>query len=461
MIQEVKEAIDVGLWLRSEWEKPRAVITLALLVLIFGLLGAYWFDFSKIQKSITFQELLVILGILGVLGIAWFISTRPPKTSRGKVGIIVGIDCESKKERQRFKNDVIKNLRAEIDKGRKKYFQILELSDYQSSKIEDIKNAAKYLKQTKGHLILYGQCRIRKHQGKASYVLTLHEFVIHSPAPKEVSEQLGREMRIALPPTWYFAEDLEITGFEFTKELLSIASRYTVGMASLVSGDPLTSFDIHHTLWKEIKIKLENDPDPFPVYKNLRIRLARFLVRSGLGAARVVYRTKESAYVNKMENFINVVQEIDPNNYPGHLLKGIVYFLKSHDIIAAKQEIRKAKNEKDSSWQYSSAFLEAYEGNLEKAHKIYQSAFRGNYSEDTPLDVEVFIEDVIKAEPKKFQLWYCLGMINYFCKKDLPSAKSDFSQFIELATKDNSFPTSIELAKKYIQEINEKLSSPI
>jgi hypothetical protein len=178
MIQEVKEVIDVGLWLRSEWEKPRAAITLALLVLIFGLLGAYWFDFSKIQKSITFQELLSILGILVFLGIAWFISTRPPKTSRGKIGIVVGIDCESKKERQRFKNDVIKNLKAEIDKGRKDYFQVLELSDYQSSKIEDIKSAVQYLKQTKGHLILYGQCRIRKHQGKPSYVLTLHEFVI-------------------------------------------------------------------------------------------------------------------------------------------------------------------------------------------------------------------------------------------------------------------------------------------
>lgn len=40
MIQEVKEAIDVGLWLRSEWEKPKAAIILVLLVLTFDLLGA-------------------------------------------------------------------------------------------------------------------------------------------------------------------------------------------------------------------------------------------------------------------------------------------------------------------------------------------------------------------------------------------------------------------------------------
>ena len=160
-----------------------------------------------------------------------------------------------------------------------------------------------------------------------------------------------------------------------------------------------------------------------------------------------------------MGRYLDIIQDIDPNHYGGHLLRGIYIFLSSRDIESAKKEIKKAKNNRDAAWLWSSAFLDAYEGKLEEAHKTYQRAFRGLVADATALQVETFIVDVVNLEPDKIQLWYCLGMINYLYKEDLPSALEDFQCFCKHAEKANHFTKSVEFAKKYIKEIETKLKS--
>jgi tetratricopeptide (TPR) repeat protein len=105
----------------------------------------------------------------------------------------------------------------------------------------------------------------------------------------------------------------------------------------------------------------------------------------GLHAANLRLTKKPENYLADMRRFLDVVQEIDPGNYNGHLLRGIYLFLSSRDIESAKKEIKKAKNSRDAAWLWSSAFLDAYDGRIEDAHKTYQRAFRGLISDNTPL----------------------------------------------------------------------------
>jgi len=176
----------------------------------------------------------------------------------------------------------------------------------------------------------------------------------------------------------------------------------------------------------------------------------------GLNAANLRFTKKPANYLEDMRRFLDVVQEIDPSHYGGHLLRGIYIFLSSRDIESAKKEIKKAKNSRDAAWLWSSAFLDAYDGRLEDAHKTYQRAFRSLVSDDTALQVETFIVDVLSLEPDKIQLWYCLGMVNYFYKEDLESARRDFSKFLEQEESIGSFPKSVELANKYLAELDRK-----
>ncbi len=458
MVDGIRDIIKVSSWLRKRWEKPSTLAVLLIAGFILSLWLSYQVDLANFRKAFSAQELIGTFLFLIVLTIIWYVSRKPPVTQKDKIGVAIAINCETKKERQRLKADFINALRNEIRRGNHQHFHVFELSEYHSEQIDTRDRVIQYQKATGAHLLLYGRCRIRTHEGKSTYVLDLQARVIHLTIPPKVSAQLGLDMRRVFPGRILIPESEELMGFQLTQDIVRDAARYTLGVASLLSLDAITAFDLHHGLWLQMKQVTETDGDILVGHKHIKNKLPNLLVTEGIGCARHFYVMKPTNYLTEVKKYIDVVQEIDPQNYQAHLLRGVHYFLGDHDIDKAKQEIRKARNERDSTWQFSAAFLEAYEGNLEQAHKIYRRAFKGIVQDDIPIEVEIFINDVLEGEPDKVQLWYCLGMINYFCKGDLQSARRDFARFIELAAPIREFSTSVGFAQKYLDEIDKRKS---
>ncbi len=276
------------------------------------------------------------------------------------------------------------------------------------------------------------------------------------PVPPEVGALLKHDMGQVFPSKALIPETDEVMGFQVTQDIVQHAARYTLGTASLLSHDAITAFDLHRGLWDETISLSESDSNVFPGYKLIKNKLPGLLVTEGLLSARYYFITRPGGYLEAIKGYLDVVQDIDPNNYDAHLVRAIYYFSHDHDITRAKEDTE-SKERPNAAWQYSDAFLSAYEGDLERAHKVYKRAFLGDVTPETPLDVELFIHEVLESEPEKVQLWYCLGMVNYFCKRDLCSAKKDFSKFVELAERNNSFATSVQFAKKYLEEIKRTL----
>lgn len=341
-------------------------------------------------------------------------------------------------------------------RGNHQQYVVQELSEYWTRKIGSHETASPLLRETGSHLLMYGRCKMRSHQNRPTYVLELNACVRHAPIALDVSKQFSNDIDLAFPRKALIPETEELQGFEFTRDLVGLASRFILGIGSWISGNPVSAFDLHHGLWTELKTKEDEGPG-WPGHKQLTPRVASLLVAEGLDAANLRFTKKPLNYLEDMRRFLDVTQEIDPNNYGGHLLRGIYYFLSSRDIEKARKEIRKAKNDRDSAWLWSSAFLDAYDGKLEEAHKTYKRAFRGLVTDDTPLQVETFITDVLNVEPERIQLWYCLGMINYFYKEDMESAERDFSKFREQTQGTESFSKSVEFTELYLREIREKL----
>ncbi|MFA5167318.1 MAG: hypothetical protein WC530_02165 [Candidatus Omnitrophota bacterium] len=448
-----REKIDWVSLIARFWEKQ---ITIVCVLIVTAVVLIRFFSGANLLEMSTgidwFEWSILSLLLMGIF-LFWHFSRKPPITSKGKIGIVVGISCEDKKERQRLKADFVMALKSEITKGNSQHFEVLELSEYHAKKITSQESARKYHKAMRAHLIIYGNARVRGHHGTEHYVIDLNASILHISIPQEVSNAVSREMRALIPQQRLFPVSDEVTGFSITRKSMGLATRYIVGVASLLSGDISTSFDLHLGLWDEIKKCLQDEQDFKDEYGYLKTKLPNRLAVEGVILANFVYRSKEENYLRKMERFLSVLQEVDPGNYEAHLLRGIYYFLFERDIVKAKEEIRKSRNERDVSWQFSDAFLTAYDGDLETAHKIYRRAFLGNVSNAAPLEVETFIQDVLEQEPSKIQLWYCLGMINYFSKGDLQLAKQDFEKFIEEARKANSFLKSIDYAATYIAEI--------
>lgn len=114
------------------------------------------------------------------------------------------------------------------------------MSEHHAQCAQGVEAAIQYLRVTQAHLIIFGQCRVRLHRGQATYVLDLQEAVRHAPVPPEVSAQLSQDMRLALPNKMLIPVANEVEGFEITKDVVGIAAQYTLGIASLLSGDPIT-----------------------------------------------------------------------------------------------------------------------------------------------------------------------------------------------------------------------------
>jgi hypothetical protein len=255
-----------------------------LVTLVLGLSLSYQYDLAGITENITWQECLVVLTIMAMVVIGWLQSTRLPETPADKIGILIAIDCESKKERQRLKEDFVKALRDEMIRGNHQQYVVNELSEYRSRKIESHENAMPLLRRTGSHLIMYGRCRIRTHQNRPTYVLELNASVRHAPIALEISRQFSQDIDLAFPRKALILETEELRGFEFTRDLVGLASRFILGIASWLSGNPVAAFDLHHGVWTELRRK-EDEGLGWPGPKQLTPRVASLLVAEGLDAA--------------------------------------------------------------------------------------------------------------------------------------------------------------------------------
>lgn len=149
--------------------------------------------------------------------------------------------------------------------------------------------------------------------------------------------------------------------------------------------------------------------------------------------------------------FLNIVQSIDPNNYDAHSLSGVLFFL-DKNLSKAKKEIKKSRNNLDTTWRYNEAFLAAYKENLPKTEKLYKKAFRSEINPISLFQIENFIYDVLESEKDKCQLWYCAGMINWKAKGDEVLAKEAFEKFLNCDKVDN-FPAQKEKVQEYLKQL--------
>ncbi|MBI3355280.1 MAG: hypothetical protein HY038_00635, partial [Nitrospirae bacterium] len=193
MLEDVREAIQLTSWIKERWQNPSTLALLLLAIFVLGFSLSYQYDLAGIAENITWQECLAVFTLMALAILGWLLTTRLPETSADKIGILIAIDCETKKERQRLKEDFVKALRDEMTRGNHQQYVVHELSEYQSRKIESHQTALPLLQRTGSHLIMYGRCRIRTHQSRPTYVLELNATVRHAPIAIETSKQFSQD----------------------------------------------------------------------------------------------------------------------------------------------------------------------------------------------------------------------------------------------------------------------------
>lgn len=433
------------LWLFNNWQNPIAIIIVMVITALF------WFS-SGISNSLNNLSIYFFAILILFEYILWYFSTRIKKIKKDNIGIVIAIATDNKLIQERLKNDFTDNVKVVIKSRSYKHFQVINLSNYHSKKIKEnpSKNCVKYHNLTNGNFVIFGYCAKRMHEEKEYYYLKIEASVCHSPIPKKISQAFSGDMSKIFPRESLIPIDNEILGFKITAQNIGFTARYIVGRASFFSNDFYTAFNLHSNLINELEEDVTKHLNNV-ILDEIKSLTTNALIIEAIILARINYIYKND--IDKMNYFIEIVQKYRPDNYDAHLLKAIYFFLKNKDIEYALNEIDKAKNKKDASWLYSKAFLLAYQGDLTQAYHIYQQAFKGFTAPIVPIEVEEFILNVLEKEVEKIQLWYCLGLINFFKKEDYLLAKDYFEKFIKLARRTSNFLDYLVYAQNYLEKI--------
>jgi len=447
-------------FIKTNWYKKRGLITLNIVVIVLSCIFFYQYDLGyifsitheEIKNRITPAEIILELFFLIITNLFWILNTSPPKNKKNKVGIIIAILTEHETEKIRLKNDFIKTFEEKIKTGKKEdSFKIIEYPEYYSSQIT-LENVSHFLNKSKAHFIIFGLLKKRHFKGEENYFFRLNIVVRHAPIPTDISKIFSKEMNLLSPRKVHFIVKNEFQGFEVTSDWAVYATEYIIGVASYLSGDFQFSSDLHFKLYNNLK----NKDISLKAIRDLRdrnkVRLIEVLFKIQLYKYYQYRKSNNKDLLTQIFNGLKTIKSIDPKVVGPNICRAIIYFLRERDVDSAFRELRNIAYNPDNTWRYSEAFLYAYRGDMEKATRSYRKAFKGKVEMHVPEESEEFINDILRTEPDKYQLYFCLGLINFFAKEDFELAKKDFENFLNSGT-ENDFVEQRRLAREYIKQI--------
>lgn len=398
---------------------------------------------------------IVTLGILFL----WLYSNRCPKTKKGKVGFAICINCSNEEEREKIREDFIITLKNLIKRGKiGETFEVITIPDHISEKIIDNESAQLLRQKCRAHFFLYGRVRLREINKKKFHVIDLDGIVKHRLIPKEISQIISNEFAELLPRQIQIATENDLLTFNFTSELTAVIAKYIIGIAASVSGD----LNYAESLFNDIANRINSFQTNFPVIVKIKQRTPLRLAEINEVRASIAHRSwtknHETVSLENMEESLSKIKTPHLDRYRVRLLNSILIFLKNRDVNKALSILSKCKKDKDQTWRFNLAFLHAYKGELYKAIRQYKALANPQNPEikvDVLSQIEDFICWVLEKEPQKYQLYYCLGFINWKIKGDTIQAIKDFEKFLS-SIKDNEFVKEKEFAEKWLKELKQQ-----
>jgi len=278
----------------------------------------------------------------------------------------------------------------------------------------------------------------------------------HAPTSEENSRLFGADMTSVLPLKVDIDCNLDLEGFEVTSEQIANAAKYIVAVAYFLSDARREAVQILQSLQKSASQIAKN---PLPSGKSLASLIERRLCDFQLHHASALHfewrHSHNKELMEEAELVLNSLPASSKDRSDVRNMQAMCAFILREDVQFAKAVFSDLKRLEPKSpfWSYSLAFLEAFEGDLEKAHRLYKSAFNEDNSAALTIEIEEFVAWCAEEHPDRPQLFYCLGYINGRQKKDAMRAISDLERFIELADPVR-YEKRIALARKYVERLS-------
>jgi tetratricopeptide (TPR) repeat protein len=450
----MNDPVAVLNWFTEKWHKPYTAIGIFLL----GLAGTFYIWPEIESRTVSISQVVISFFVgLSLLGF-WIYTHRVPKIKPGNLGFTIAITGETENERAVVSSDFVSASKEVLEGlGQDPAFQIIELSRYHAEKIVDVEAAQIYREKSGSNFLLFGTAKRRPVKGKDHYVLKLRGLVTHAPIPIEKSKLLAQEMDKVLPLEFRVACEDSLDGFEVNSLWFAESAKFVIASAALLSGDFLLAKRLLENL-KQSGGRLNKHKKKSGIkalFSLLPKRLANTYFALSQQHHYLWRETRDPSHLDEMKNYVDRFNEYEPGTAHYHVSTAIWLFVRKRDVEAAKKEIFKcaAKKVSDPTWRLNAAFLYAYSGDMKKAVELYDTAFSLGRVPEISFELEEFIDWALANEPDKYQLHFCLGLINLKLKNDALTATRDFERFLTKLDTDK-YPELKVLAQRYIDENN-------
>jgi hypothetical protein len=402
------------------------------------------FGGQVLSRSLPFAAAIVAFTV------AWLISVQPRSVPKSKIGLVIGIKAENEVEYVRVRNDFIQTVISLLGSADRR-ISVLALNEYHTKQLlKGPENLSYYHRRTNSRLMVYGSCCTRMQDGKPFYYLSINSSVSHMPIPIQLSNVVRKHMLEVFPRTNLIAVESELIGFKLMSDYFGLVAMYLLGLSAHVSRDAKLALSFHEPLLSQ----LASVDKSVKLVKLLKSRCRSQVIMECIELANAFYNSRKD--VESMNVYTEKILALDPENWRGHLQRGIYLFVAKRDVEGALRESNLAKNSDDRIWLLNVAFLHAYAGELDKAYFTYRRAFEGVSTPNAHLQTEEFLREVLEREPDKLQLYYCLGLIYYFYRHDLVLAKEAFRDF-KVKAQNTQFAKWITYVDKYLSEIDRSI----
>lgn len=392
----------------------------------------------------------------GLVALTAYTYALPPKVAKGRVGISFAIATEGRPEDSKVQFDLVRTVQRVLDERPTGIpFQVNVVPSRIFPSGLDKREAEALLRETRSRFLLYGDLRKRKSAARDVYSLRFSGMVSHEPTTEQNSQMLSEEMTSVLPLKLDIDCNVDLEGFEMTSEQIANGAKYIVAIAYFLSNAPREAVQLLQSLQQAAPTIARN---PLPLSKQLSGLVERRLCDFQLHRASLLhFEWRHSHRRQLLEEAEQIVLSLPQQLRQRHEVRNILAicgFVLRDDFQLAQatfNELSRAEP-KNPMWMYSLAFLAAFNGDLEAAHRLYKKAFEHDTSDALSIEIEEFVAWCAERHPDRPQLFYCLGYINGRQKKDADRAISDLGRFLELADKDQ-YARRIDLARRYIERL--------
>ena len=389
------------------------------------------------------------------------------KTGKKKTGMVIAIsygNYEGAKIRNKFIRELQRNIN---DAGLDKYFNVIPLLSHHSEKIKNNDDIENLHKKVDGHIYFYGDVQ-KESDGKdiKKYFLNIDGYVKHLPIPIPVSQELAFDFRAVLPKEISFSEFFELRGCRATAKIVYLTTKYVVGVASFLSGNPFLAYKMHKNLVSELNEYQEINKDDkikdltkfdFKQLKKIKNKLPLIISNETLVISRAYFLNKK---YNEAQNFLSIALKNNPNNYGAYVLKAVYDFQLNNNPKESIESIKKAKKNSGNrfEWMYSYAFLKFWFGEYKDAYRVCKKITSLSYPwENVTLEeVEHFNLAILEKDKSKPQLYFWIGYLNYRKKNNNPNALIYFEEFLKLADK-SKMSDLVNKADTFLREIKNEM----